>query len=277
MKICGMVVLYGAQQDNLKYIRDYIDKVDIMLILDNSPINNQGIVEKVLYDYKGKYEYIFLGKNIGLCAALNRGVFKALKYGCDWSIVMDQDSSWASDIVDVYKQEIKKSSNVAVFAPVHVHERSNANRYDGTQIIPWAMTAGCCFDNYIFESLSGFKEELFVDGLDIDYCYRVQENGYRVLECGQAVINHNPAETHEFRIFGKTILKYGKASPLRYYMQIKSLTWIILRYRHFRDCKLWLAKWIKVVLFFENKKEYVKYMHNGIIDGMKLFRDYKYK
>ena len=78
------------------------------------------------------------------------------------------------------------------------------------------MTSGWLINIEIFEKQNGFFEELFVDGLDMDYCFKSHENGYLVIECGKAVINHHPAETRNCLGF-----KYGIASPYRYYMQAK--------------------------------------------------------
>ena len=60
----------------------------------------------------------------------------------------------------------------------------------------------------------------------MDYCFKSHENGYLVIECGKAVINHHPAETRNCLGF-----KYGIASPYRYYMQARQLIWCWKRYK----------------------------------------------
>lgn len=275
MNIGGIVVLYKPKSDDIRHILGYINKVDYMFIFDNSSQDNSKWMQNELKEYSGKYKYIAFKSNIGLCAALNYGIRESLQYGCDWTIVMDSDSSWRTDIVSIYKTEIEKNSFVALYAPVHVHDRSRRYGYEGTRSVAWAMTSGCCFNNRIFQELGGFKEELFVDGLDMDYCYYAQEKGYRVVECGMAQLDHKPASTQEICVLGKSIFKYGKAEPWRYYMQIRGLTWSFLRYKHIRDCKYWLWKWIKVFLFLDDKMEYIKNMIKGTKEGIELWKSYK--
>lgn len=71
--------------------------------------------------------------------------------GCQWTLVFDADSKMGSDIVTVYKKAIDYYSNlitlesneIAVFAPVHVFERSKNRSYQGYKDVEWVMTSGC--------------------------------------------------------------------------------------------------------------------------------------
>lgn len=275
VQIGGIVVLYEPQSRDFDYLKTYVNKVGLLLILDNSKMDNNDLVQQYLGNIDGQFEYVHFGENIGLCAALNRGIKLLESKGYTWAIVMDSDSSWKSDVYSVYMTEIQKDESVAVYAPVQIHDRSNEIEYEGIKEVDWAMTSGCCFNIVLFSTLGGFNERLFVDGLDIDYCFRVRENGLRIVQCGKALINHNPAETHCFELFGAKILKYGKASPWRYYMQIRSLTWLILRFHRLELVKIWLWKWFKVIFFFDKKKSYIQEMCKGISDGISIWKDYR--
>ena len=130
------------------------------------------------------------------------------------------------------------------------------------------MTSGCLFNCEIFKKQNGFMEELFVDGLDMDYCFKSHEKGYRIIECGEAVINHHPAETKSFLGF-----KYGIASPNRYYMQARALIWCWKRYKKPRMFGFYLYKWFKVLFLFPNKKMYVRKMIEGTKEANKLLKN----
>ena len=173
---CAMTVLYEPKENEIKNMRSYCDCVDWLFVLDNSKQDNMNTVSEALSDSTSHITYKHFEENIGLCRALNYGMEKAKELGCKWSLIMDADSSFITDIIGVYMDYLKRNTaneeSIAVLAPVHIFDRSKNHGYEGSREIKWAMTSGCFYNVDIFGQLGGFKEELFVDGLDMDYCYK---------------------------------------------------------------------------------------------------------
>lgn len=271
--IGAVVVLYNPTQNEVENINTYNRKVDYIIIVDNSDKDNKKFVSGIL-NGQGNVEYYSEHKNLGLCKGFNLGVKRLKEKGCEWAILFDADSKIESDIFTIYKNAINdyKNIDVAVFAPVHIFDRSNSRAYKGYKEVSWSMTSGWLVNIEIFHKQGGFFEELFVDGLDMDYCFKSHENGYKVIECGEAIINHKPAETRQFLGF-----KYGIASPFRYYMQARQLIWCWKRYSNNKCLLIYLYKWIKVILFFQNKFDYIKQIKKGTKDGKTLYTNYSKK
>ena len=271
----AVVVLYNPTKDEIKNINTYKNLVAQTIVIVNSETSHRELVDQIV-TLDSKVIYYSAQKNIGLCKALNMGIKILTENGCQWTLVFDADSKMGSDIVTVYKKAIDYYSNlitlesneIAVFAPVHVFERSKNRSYQGYKDVEWVMTSGCLFNCEIFKKQNGFMEELFVDGLDMDYCFKSHEKGYRIIECGEAVINHHPAETKSFLGF-----KYGIASPNRYYMQARALIWCWKRYKKPRMFGFYLYKWFKVLFLFPNKKMYVRKMIEGTKEANKLLKN----
>lgn len=278
--MCSIVVLYEPDNKEIENILDYYDSVDKAYILDNSLESREKIVKEVISKHFGdvdkKAEYIHFHENIGLCKALNHGMKLAADEGFDWALLMDADSTFNSNVVNVYKDYIRENdcSKIGVLAPVHLHDRSLERKFEGQRDVSWAMTSGCLYNTALFEKTHGFKEELFVDGLDIDYCYKINRGGYRVVELADAKINHLPGETRSLRFAGIEI-KYGIASPWRYYMQARAIMWLIMEYRKPKEILRYAIKWGKVLFLFDNKKEYIQQMIHGTKDGYHLWTDVK--
>lgn len=193
--ISGIVVLYEPSQDSIENIRDYYKSLDAFIVVDNSSRSNLELVKKVIpeiysvdeeYDSRERFQYIYYGENRGLCVALNDGVKRARNLNCDWALLMDDDSSWATDLVSVYGEVLSEidENKVAVLSPVHLYDRSNTHISKGYHEVPWAMTSGCLYNIDVFERLGGFSEKLFLECLDIEYCYRAVAAGYHVYKCG---------------------------------------------------------------------------------------------
>lgn len=269
MMFGAVVVLYSPTEDEIKNINTYKNLVDKTVIIDNSEVSHSKLIDQ-LVTLDSKVSYYSEQKNLGLCKALNMGINMLTENGCQWALVFDADSKMGSDIVSVYKNAIEKyksqrNNKVAIFAPVHVFDRSKNHQYQGYKDVEWIMTSGCLFNCEVFKKQRGFMEELFVDGLDMDYSFKSHENGYRIIECGEAVINHHPAETKSFMGF-----KYGIASPSRYYMQARALIWCWKRYRKPKMFGFYLYKWFKVLFLFPNKKVYICEMIKGTREAKNL-------
>lgn len=275
MKICSIVVLYEPENKEIENILDYIGSVDKAYILDNSIKSREKIVNELLsiYGENKKIEYIHFHKNIGLCKALNYGMKLAKDENFEWALLMDSDSSFNTNVVNVYKNYIRENncSDIGVLAPIHLHDRSIESKFNGQREVSWAMTSGCFYNISIFEETKGFKEELFVDGLDIDYCYKIHRAGYKIVEIANAKINHKPGETRVLNL-GVIKLKYGVASPWRYYMQARAIMWLILEYKAIKEVVRYCIKWGKVLILFDDKIEYIKQLIFGTKDGIKLWR-----
>lgn len=270
IKVGAVVVLYNPTEDEIKNINIYKNKADYTVIVDNSDVNHRELVNEIV-GLTDSIIYYSEYQNLGLAKGFNIGIDLLVEHGCEWALLFDADSKMSPDLLSVYKNAISKhrKEQVAVFSPVHVFDRSNNRQYKGYRDIDWAMTSGCLFNCNIFVKQNGFFEALFVDGLDMDYCFKSHENGYKVIECGEAVLNHNPAETRSFLGF-----KYGIASPFRYYMQARQLIWCWKRYGRNKLLLTYLYKWFKVISLFPNKREYFKEMIRGTKEGDNLIKDW---
>lgn len=274
--IGAVVVLFNPTEKEIKNITTYRDKVEALIIVDNSEISNEQIINKYV-EMDTRHIYIKNLYNEGLCKALNKGIGILKSWGYEWCVVFDSDSVLIMDIFTAYKnilETYKDKSKVAVFSPVHTYDRKERVCYEGFKKIEWAMTSGWLLNIPNFVKVGGFFEKLFVDGLDMDYCHRAKEKGYEIIECGQVILEHHPAKTQIVKIFSK-IFKYGVASPERYYMQSRALIWNVLRYKKFSDVMFYTYKLGKVILLFPQKWQYIKAIISGTKKGIELYLEYK--
>lgn len=265
----AVVVLFNPTVNEINSINQYKNHVEQVIIIDNSEMDNRELLEQKV-GLNTNVVYYSEKKNMGLSKALNIGMDMLMKNGCKWGMVLDADSKVDSDIVSVYMKAIADNENlsqVAIFSPVHIFDRSKKKPYHGYKTVEWAMTSGCLFNCQIFKEQAGFMEKLFVDGLDMDYCLRSNENGYKVIECGEAIVYHHPADTKNILGF-----KYGIASPTRYYMQARALVWCWRRYKKINMFLIYIYKWLKVIFLFPHKREYIRCMVLGTKEANKLLR-----
>jgi rhamnosyltransferase len=58
------------------------------------------------------------------------------------------------------------------------------------QKVTYAITSGSMINTAIYKELGGFREELFMDFIDIDFCLRAQLCGYEILTACRAKLFH---------------------------------------------------------------------------------------
>lgn len=268
-KIGAIAVLYNPTRHEIENIYTYCIYIDELVLIDNSEISNEIMISNVFgNDISSKLKYLFCNGNIGLCAGLNRGIEIVRKDGCDWCYLMDQDSKFGNNLTEIFKKIVltENDPKIAILGPQHLYDRRKLKKCEGVYDVEWLMTSGCLVNVSIFHQVGGFDERLFLDGLDVEFCLRLRKQGYRVLECREAVLIHKPAITKEKKILWYT-LKYGWDKPVRYYYQARADVYIDMHYKTCYAKADLLKRLIKILLLFGDKKEYLKMYWQGILDA----------
>lgn len=266
----AVVVLYNPEVGDYYNIAGYAGKVDITYIIDNSKGSNLSAVEKVLNIDGKQVIYEHHPENIGLCKGMNIGIKKLQELGCKWVFTMNSDSYFKNDVISIFRKYVEDNncSDVAMLVPLYNFDRHVVETYHGTKEIKRVMMSGNYLNINIFQKLGGFLEVLFVDGLDNDYCIRCGQKGYKIVECGEAIMEHMPCKTAEFSFLGYKF-KYGYDSPKRYYGHARALAFLTRRYKTPYEIAFFIYKFLKIIFLFDNKKEYLKAYIDGARDGFR--------
>lgn len=271
--IIGLVAMYMPSSNEIENVKRYIDKLDYCYLIDDSAIDNSCVVNELIKRYPNKVEYYCNPSNVGLCASVNNGFKMAIDKGADWVLVMNPDGTFQDGAIDIFRNYIENNdtTNVAIIAPRFNIDRRKRVAGKGTAIIKYPDMTGCLYNTKLLQKLNFYDQNTYFYGLDVEYCIKVRKNGYRIIECSEAVLNHRPAETYEVKIFGKTFFKCGKDTPNRFYYQFRSAYYIHKKYHNFYNFAFHVYKFMKVVFFFDKKREYFKMMRLGIKDAKRGF------
>lgn len=277
-KIVGIIAIYKPKNGELKNIESYLEDLDYCYLMDDSGEDNSKIFQSMIEKYRGKLEYVLNEKNIGLCASVNRGFKLAENINAGWALVMNPDGAFDDGAINIYRKYISynETNKVAIICPVYNIDRRPKMAGKGVKRVKYADMTGCLYNIEILHELGYYDQNTYFYGLDSEYCKRVMKNDYKIIECSEAVLNHRPAETRHFKIFGKIIFSYGFDKPIRYYYQFRTAKYIHDKYGFSKNDLFMLYKWLKVVFFFENKSEYFKMISKGKKDAKnKYYGAYK--
>lgn len=268
-KIIGVIALYKPTEKDLNNIIKYVDQLDYCILMDDSGYDNKAIFLEIMKKYQGKIRYHLNEENCGLCVSVNKGFKIAIQLGANWILVMNPDGYFANDSIQIFKKYIANNdtSDVAILAPQFNFDRHPRTPHSGFKTIRYADMTGCLYNAAILKFLGYYDENTYFDGLDIEYCLRVKKNRCKIIECSEAVLNHHPAHTKDFKILNKRIFSYGIDSPVRYYYQFRSGYYIHKKHASLLNDLFMMYKYFKILFLFDNKNEYKKMVKKGIRDA----------
>jgi rhamnosyltransferase len=198
IKIAGCVILYYPEHSIAENIRSYINHVEKIYVIDNTETENNN--RQLLPVNKSKLNFIHDGVNKGIAERLNQACKLAINNGFDYLLTMDQDSYFDESTIMKYIQCIEQFSDktqVAMFGINHEHDtqKKNCDFNKASSLI----TSGSLINLTLFKQIGGFDENLFIDFVDIEYCFRSIEKGWDIIEFPNIYMHHNLGKTSKQR------------------------------------------------------------------------------
>lgn len=270
MRIAGVVVLYYPQLDVIDNVLSYLHELDVLYVVDNSEQRNRRVVDQ-LKQYPN-VRYIGLGENYGIAYALNLALQKASTY--DYLLTMDQDSRFFAGEFKKYKMKIWQNTAVeaAIYSINYISKKECYGKKQEDKFIGATITSGSMINVKIANKVGGFNTDLFIDGVDHEYCYRIGAKGYRILRFGDVFMEHHIGAPTVRRFLWRKVVPSNHNAVRRYYITRNNIyLYFYCGYR--QNLKLLISALfkepIKILLYENEKKRKFKAIIIGILDGIK--------
>ncbi|MBQ7044932.1 MAG: glycosyltransferase family 2 protein [Clostridia bacterium] len=228
MKLAAVVVLYNPNDKIFENIKSYIDYVDTVYAVDNSSADHSHKLTDEKIVYLPNHE------NLGIAFALNRGAKQAIADGFEWLLTMDQDSSFSDDGVQRMKDFLtccKQDENgkysyekIGLITPFHrmiTNPHEKLEQIDSPAVV---MTSGNIINLKAYAQIGGFKDWMFIDAVDFDYCLNLRDHGFDIWRLPEVELKHNLGDVVFKTFMGKTYFGSNHSPMRRYY---------IVRNRHY--------------------------------------------
>lgn len=269
MKLAVVVVFYNPSEENIKNIKNYLQSVDQVYVIDNSE-------DKVirLQDTK-KIKYIKLGENKGIAYALNKGANLAIEDQYEYLLTLDQDSLITSEIIKGMKSYLidHASEKIGLISPYQdIDSKEEVSKVEAEEMIE-VMTSGNIINLDAYQKIKGFKDWLFIDCVDTEYCMNLNQHGYKVVRLNQLKMKHKLGNLTIHKLGNKTYPCYNH-NPIRRYYIMRNTLYIKKMYgsvyKEYTDHLIRVQKGqVKRILAFESQKfAKLKMMYKG-------YRDFK--
>lgn len=243
--VAAVVVTYEPEPDGLRaLLRALRPQVDWLVLVDNA--SSHDVASLVPPDLE--IEFRHLDQNIGLAAAQNVGIERALDFGAAYVFLSDQDSLPPADLVhSLMEQSDAGGAPLAAAGPLAVDGRtqlpsffvterhgrpgrwylSAAADVPGAVEVAFLIASGSLLSTDAIRAIGAMRSHYFIDHIDTEWCFRARQAGYRLLGVPAARLEHRLGDSvSRVWFFGwRQVMSH---SPLRDYYMFRN-TLLMLR------------------------------------------------
>ena len=237
--IAGILVSYEPEATTLRgTVESLFPQVEHLFVVDNG----SQIDPVDLLDLKGEegLTIIRLDENLGIAAAQNVGIAAARDARADFVVLSDQDTVYPqgaiSRLIKVFERWPKAAAVVPLFNDVNKSSSDgfileNSCLFSPTPVaggehrLLQAIASGKVIRLSTLEDIGTMDESLFIDWVDLEWCWRARHKGYQVIGSGDVEVNHSLGDTSRNIGYREVNLR----SPLRHYYITRNAFSLALR------------------------------------------------
>jgi rhamnosyltransferase len=236
-RIFCVLVAYRPREQVLRAVLDSISaQGTTVIVVDNTEASGR-------QPEVAPARYVPLGRNMGIAAAQNAGIALALAEGADYIWLSDQDTIYPPDflrrMLAAAATCTAQGIRFAALAPAFFDTLAGKVRpfirhapfiqaftpAAGVNRVADAIASGTLIPAAALRSIGLMQEDLFIDWVDIEWCWRARNlHGLQVIGVGDVVIQHALGDGLVPFLGRRITIR----SPLRHYYIIRNAMYLAL-------------------------------------------------
>lgn len=281
MKNCVIIVTYEPEKKNLRRLTECAQRAGFTPVIVDNSLKNMVKADEVSRDSR----IVTLGRNAGIAAAQNQGIYFARREGAEVIGFFDQDSSADEALLKTLLEFVLQNKG-CVAAPVAVDQETGAeypvqrlkkNGYpydlyvkDGKepQRADLVISSGMMTTSEVLSKVGDYDEDFFIDFVDIEWCFRCKKQQIPIYVLPEAVLFHKIGE----RKIDLETMEVTVHSPVRTYYKVRN-AFLLLRKKVpavfcMRQILPAVVHNFLLLFYVKEKKKYLKYYVLGILHGI---------
>lgn len=215
MKLLGIVITYYPDKDTEANISSYLEKLDTLIIWENTPLRDQSRYKITFPEGKTRIVYMGCGDNVGIGEALNKAAQYGIENHFSHLLTMDQDSSFGEGVFSQYKESIEHISDPTCMAFRIGDESQNEQEYS---YATGFITSGTIHPLAVFEKVGFFRADFFIDAIDCEFSSRIKQKGYKIIRINKVQMHHRLGYPLEYSFLGKKRFTPNYSAFRTYYL-----------------------------------------------------------
>ena len=209
LRIFSAVVAYRPDQELLLEVVSVLARTtECVLIFANSPLSQVHREGLLAAGGNARIEIIQSRENVGLGSAYNEIMRRAAQYGGDAVLLVDQDSTLRPQVVqhlaDTMRELCAAGHKVAAVGVQPVGPRQARGRFKDVRIflrpgrsdattvraVDFVISSGSLVSVSAYEAVGPFRDDFFIDAVDIEWCFRAWHRGFSCWVARDALMEH---------------------------------------------------------------------------------------
>ncbi|MBX9629208.1 MAG: glycosyltransferase family 2 protein [Burkholderiales bacterium] len=293
-RICAVCVTYNPSRSVFEKVLDAtIGQVAALVVVDNGSAQELQEWLGRLSESRG-FCLLRLKTNLGIAAALNRGVEAAKKQRCEGVLLLDHDSMPSTDMVAKLLEatvELQAAGHkIGVVGPQCVDISTGRSApfvrlgwsgfkqqaCAGSVRLPRVdllITSGSFIWTKVLDDVGGMDEALFIDHVDTEWCLRARAAGYAHFGVCHALLMHSLGEgCRTVWWFRRRVVHLHSSARIYYYVR----NGILLMSKSVVPWSWRVAETIRtmsLIVFYltvaSPRMEYARMIARGLLDGFR--------
>lgn len=240
---------------------------------------------------------IYNNKNKGVSGGINQIIEHARAMKAEFVTAFDQDTQISPDLVSVLASNLEKllesGEPAAAIGPLVVDDYTNHRlpfihfrlplnvRYcretltEKERLVEcdFLISSGCLMSMKAIDDIGSMNEALFIDNVDLDWCFRAVHKRYKVYGDLGSVIRQQIGETYTQIPFTKVVIRHHDHN--RIYYMTRNRLWL---YRQHYVNRSWVVhdvfrftcKFLYLLVFKSGRTVLLKSSIKGIVDSFAI-------
>lgn len=276
-----VVTYYPDKNFLVKNINSISNQIRKIYIIDNTPNKDIDLNELK----SEKIDIIYLNENKGIAYAQNIGIKKSIQNKADYILLSDQDTIYPKDyilkMIKIFDLKEKIAAVSPKFYDITTKKeqgfiKNNSNFFkqffpkEGVYEVKQVIASGKILNVKYLNEIGLMNEELFIDWVDFEWCWRAKKKGYTIIGNADVLIKHKLGDKVSNRWYKDITLR----SPIRHYYITRNAVYLALYNNDLtllEKCVLFFKSFRYIVgfpLLSKPHYEHFKYVTLGFFHGI---------
>lgn len=281
--ILAVVVTYHPDNALPKLVERLQGQVGRVLVVDNHSDTSEC---QMLRDTAARLDMdlILNTENLGVATALNLGASHAMANGFKWLLLFDQDSVPSEEMFEGLQEaydDFPRREQLAIIGSNYITPSTGNLRFPKSAAYgrSWierrvVITSGSLLSLRAYETMGPFRDEYFIDCVDLEYCLRARSRGFEVIATARPLMSHGIGRPTPHRLPWRPAVASNHSRIRRYYMirnQIDLTKRYFLREPVSVTASLWarFRSLVSLCLFEDDRRAKMTYSWMGLVDGLR--------
>jgi rhamnosyltransferase len=297
--VCAGVVAHNPDVDQIYSLVENLLCCSKWLVIVDNASSDTGYLERI--QGNSKVTVIHNSENRGVSGGINQIIGHAREVNAKYVTALDQDTQISPGLVDVLASNLEKllesGEPVAAIGPLVVDDYTNYSlpfvnfrlplntKYrqpkskEDKQLVEcdFLISSGCLMSIEAIDVIGSMNEALFIDNVDLDWCFRAVHKKYKVYGDFGTAIRQQIGDNYTQIPFTKSVIRYHDYERI-YYMtrnriwlyrqNYTNMSWVV------HDVFRFASKFVFLLLFKVKRTVLLKSTVRAIIDsiGMKPYK-----